>query len=116
MENNIPDTDKQHKLDIILKEYETLRNEIIANGNRNIQIICLLLTIYSVGLGYAIQNKIGDIFLLLPLVTFPLLIFYIRDQISLGAIGKYIEKEIEKKKIPSIIKKTVGNSSINLME
>ena len=110
------------KLDLVLEEYKILKKEIVAHDNRSIQIISLFLAIYSVGFGYAIQQSktenlfffIGDVFLFLPLVTFPLLLFYARDQVGLAAKSKYVEKEIENKKIPAIIKKIDKNSPVDL--
>ena len=120
MENDI----NSKRLNIVLEEYKVLKKEIIAHDNRSIQIISLFLAIYSVGFGYAIQQSktenlfffIGDVFLFLPLVTFPLLIFYARDQIGLAVKSRYIEKEIENKKIPDIIKKIKESSQDDLTE
>ncbi len=120
MENDI----NSKKLNLVLEEYKMLKKEIIAHDNRSIQIISLFLAIYSVGFGYAIQQSktedvfyfIGDVFLFLPLVTFPLLLFYARDQIGLAVKSRYIEKEIENKKIPNIIDKINENSTVNSTE
>ena len=87
-------TDRQ--LNFELKEYETLRVEIISKGNHRLQLISIMSSIHLIGFGYAVKSNMGDLLFFLPLFTLPIYFFYIYEYLEEGVMRKYIKQEIEK--------------------
>lgn len=93
------------QLDVVLKEYEALRNEIIMFSDRQLKLFEFLVGILSLIYGFiAVTNYKGiDIIIVIPFFASPFILRYLWDQNNLRIIGKYMKEEIERKKIPSLI-------------
>lgn len=92
----------QDKLNIVLKEYEALRNEIIRFSDRQLQLFYFLLLVLTFVYGYVITNKVLDILSIVPLLVSPFVFRYMWDQYNVLIISEYL-KEIEHERIPSLV-------------
>jgi hypothetical protein len=91
------------KLNVVLAEFQTLRNEV----NLKLKMVYQIYVIYFTALGlfysYTVANKIFDLVLAVPLVALALFFRLIYDQLVLRKIDDYIKSQISEQQIPSII-------------
>ncbi len=103
MNNSGSDISQQDKLNIVLKEYEALRNEIIKCSDRQLQLFYILIIILSAAYGLVIIHGISDFLCVLPILILPFIFRYLWEQHDVEIISKYMKEEIEEKRIPSIV-------------
>ena len=103
MKNSKSSISAQDKLNIVLKEYEALRNEIIKCSDRQLQLFYIMVLMLSVVYGYMIAQRVPDILCIVPLLVSPFIFRYIWEQRNVEIIGKYMKEEIEEKRIPAIV-------------
>jgi hypothetical protein len=100
----------QQTFDAILKEYSTLRDEILMWSKSELTAVGVLFSIGSILFGYAISSHMHVLFLLIPLVTFAGTWLWLADHCMIKVIGTYISEEIEKKRILKVIGRMDDNS------
>lgn len=106
MEENsrkMDDPSLERRLNIVLKEYAALRNEIIKCSDRQLQLFHILLLILSFSYGYMVAYTLFDIICIVPLLASPFIFRYIWEQRNTEIIGKYMKEEIEEKRISALV-------------
>ncbi len=97
--------DKKEKMDVVLAEYNALREELIDKTRLHIRIY----TIYMAALAFfytsIFVHKIYDIIVIVPIISITLLFRLIWEQLIITKISYYIKFEIEEQKIPILIGK-----------
>ncbi len=100
----------QHVCDAVLKEYSTLRDEVLMWSKSELTAVGVLFSIDSILFGYTISPAKHFIFLLIPPVTFAGTWLWLADHCMIRVISAYISEEIEKKRIPQAIGRMTDNS------
>lgn len=106
MEENIRkvhDTSVQDRLNVVLKEYDALRNQIIRFSDRQLRLFHILLLVLSFAYGYMIAYAVFDVLCIVPVLVSPFIFRYMWEQYSVTIIGKYVKEEIEAKRITSLV-------------
>lgn len=113
MKNSESNISTQDKLNAVLKEYETLRNEIIKCSDRQLQLFYIMVPVLSAVYGYIVAQHVPDILYIAPLLVSPFIFRYIWEQRNLEVQGKYMKEEIEEKRIPDILGYRCAESNNN---
>ena len=96
-------TTKQNELQVVLTEYSALRNELLQKFEHHIRLFYITIIVFMAVVGYLLTQKAYDVLMCIPIFIIPLVCRYIWEQSAIGVISRYIEKEIEQKKIPELI-------------
>lgn len=100
-----------HMLNVVLKEYELLREELLQKYRHHMQIFAILVSAMAIITGYIISERAYDIFYLIPIFIIPLLYRYIYEQCIATTMGRYIRDELIEKRLAETIgkRKSRGN-------
>lgn len=92
----------EKKIDIVLEEYKTLRNETQSRSQKQFFSISASLIAVGTLVGIFLQNTINNspILLIIPWILTVFGIIWVDNAEAIRRIGKFIGEEIEKKKIP----------------
>lgn len=99
------------KIDIIIAEYQTLRNEQLSRSSKQFHSITASITAVVVLLGFFIKNTeyYFPILLLIPWILVYFGIIWVDHSGAISFIGNFIAKEIENKKIPYLTNENPQN-------
>lgn len=96
-------TSKQNKLQAVLTEYSALRTELLQKFEHHIRLFYITIIVFMSLEGYILTQKAYDVLMWIPIFIIPLACRYIWEQSVIGVISRYIEKEIEQRKISELI-------------
>jgi hypothetical protein len=97
MENQATAKFTKFRLQAILEEYKTLKNELLQKFQHQMQMYSITITAVVAIIGVAFAQKIPDILLITPAITSAFAFRYIWEQSIIVKIGDYlriIESEI----------------------
>lgn len=92
----------QFKLQAILNEYQTLKNEMLQKFRHQLQIYSILITAIAILVGYILTSKNYDLLLVIPVVSSAFAFRYIWEQNIIVTLGGYL-RIIEAEILPEII-------------
>lgn len=91
------------RLNVVLTEFQVLRNEIDLKLRMVYQIYIIYFTALGFFYGYVLANQKNDLILAVPFVALALFFRLIYDQLVIRKIADYIKFQISEQQIPSII-------------
>jgi|Deesub1362A_J573_1020465.scaffolds.fasta_scaffold02806_7 hypothetical protein len=92
-----------NKLDAVLTEYQTLRDEILRKFHLHLQVYSIYTSALLIFYGLIVIHKIYDLIMVIPIFALAFLFRILWEQNLIRRISQYILTEIEEKKIPMLI-------------
>ena len=90
------------KLQAVLCEYQTIKNEMLQKFRHQLQMYSILITAIAIMGGYILTSKNYDLLLVIPVVSSALAFRYIWEQNIIVTLGNYL-RIIEDEILPQII-------------
>lgn len=93
----------QERTQIVIAEFNSLRQELIQKHINLITLHSIYLTLLGVSYGVIASKDYYDAIYILPVVSLALFCRYLQDSAIISAISAYIHDEIEGRKIPQLL-------------
>jgi len=91
------------RLEAVLTEYKTLREELIDKSRLHVNIFVAYLSALVLFYGYVASNGFYDLMIVVPGISVAIIYRIIWDQLIISEISTYIKYEIEQQKIPTLL-------------
>src|SRR4030065_1428174 len=91
------------QLDAVLKEYSTLRDEILLWSRTELVALTVLFSLDTVLFGFILKEKIYPLLFIIPPLNFLGAWLWLADHCMIRILSAYIAEKIEQEKIAKII-------------